>query len=56
MASLAVNYAKAIHDQGGDSEASFQLVSGLSTVFLGKSDKFCIPKLSCNVEKKLDFF
>lgn len=36
VASLAINYAKAIHDQGGDSEASFQLVSGLSTVFLGK--------------------
>jgi len=36
VASLAINYAKAIHDQGGDSDASFQLVSGLSTVFLGK--------------------
>lgn len=36
VASLAINYAKAIHDQGGDSDASFQIVSGLSTVFLGK--------------------
>ena len=36
MASLAINYAKAINDQGGDSDASFQIVSGLSTVFLGK--------------------
>ena len=33
---MAINYAKAIYDQGGDSEASFQLVSGLSTVFLSK--------------------
>ena len=31
---MAVNFAKAIHDQGGDSEASFQLVSGITTVFL----------------------
>lgn len=36
VASLAINYAKAINDQGGDSDASFQIVSGLSTVFLGK--------------------
>jgi len=36
VASMAINYAKAIYDQGGDSEASFQLVSGLSTVFLSK--------------------
>jgi len=34
VASMAINFAKAIHDEGGDSEASFQLVSGLTTVFL----------------------
>ena len=31
---MAINFAKSIHDKGGDSEASFQLVSGLTTVFL----------------------
>jgi len=36
VASIAINYAKAINDQGGDAEASFQLVSGLSTVYIGK--------------------
>ena len=34
VTSLAHNYSKAINDKGGDNEASFQLVSGLSTVFL----------------------
>ena len=36
VASLALNYAKAIYDQGGDSEAAFQLVSGLASVYLAK--------------------
>lgn len=31
---MVLNYAKAVHDKGGDSEASFQIVSGISTAFL----------------------
>lgn len=36
LASLVVNYAKAIHDKGGDSEAAFQIVSAIVTVYLPK--------------------
>lgn len=31
---MALNYVKAVYDKGGDAEASFQIVSGLSTNFL----------------------
>ncbi len=29
-----MNYGKVVHDKGGDAEAAFQIVSGLSTVML----------------------